>query len=141
MAYCGTRSRGAPVHCGLGEQAQAIGDAVGVIEVGALVVGVQDVEVVEALRAECVDVASGHFAGRQRQLVDVLRQRSIWRRQGLVLVVIEGADQFFAVGEPTQLRPGQRRAVRREVQDRGQIADQKTLRSGQTRRHVFAGPI
>ena len=80
-----------------GQQTEAIGDAVGVVQMGALVVGIQDVQVIKADRAERLDIALRHLAGPQRQLFYVPRQSSIWPRQRRVVSPIEGLNQCSAV--------------------------------------------
>ena len=80
----------------LGQQAQPVRHAIGVVEVRALVIGVEDVQVIEADGAERVDVGGGHFAWAQRQLLDVPRERRVGRFELVVGAPIQGPKQRLA---------------------------------------------
>src|SRR6202034_3628627 len=57
-----------------------------------------------------------------------------------VVAPVEDLDQVVLAGL-AQLGAGQRRAVRRGVEDRGQVRDQLALPGRQRRRHVLGGPV
>ena len=73
------------------QQTETVRDSVRVVEVGALIVRVEDLEIAEPDRAQGVDVGLGHLAGSQRHLVDVAGDRRVDPLERVVVASVEGA--------------------------------------------------
>jgi hypothetical protein len=71
--------------------AEPVGDAVDVVVVGDDLVGVDDGAVVEAVRAQPVEIVFADVCGRERQLAGVGKQRC---KPGLERVQVAGDDRL-----------------------------------------------
>ena len=108
------------------EEPEPIRHSVRVVQVRALVVRVEDREVVEADRAQGADIGLGDLAGAQRERLDVARDRGVDIAQSGVVASIEDPHELVV-----ELRARERRAVRRRVQNRGEVGDELLLAWGQ----------
>src|SRR5262249_302218 len=96
-------------------------------------------EDLEVSKAGGTQTLNGRFidqSGRKRQRVDILGEGRFISWQPLVRTLIQCLDQLEPSVNRIQLGSRQRRAMRRCVQERSQIADQQPVPRREPRRNV-----
>jgi hypothetical protein len=129
-------------HFGFRVDAQRVGDAVDVVEIGDDFRGVQDVAVTQAMLAKGIDILFADGGGSARDEVGEFCQSFAARRQiGLEIVVLGVLGQFLVAAFYTEILPVSFRSIEAVVGPGDDDGQQLAFGAGQPGRGVHRSQI
>jgi hypothetical protein len=130
------------VHFGFGVDAQCVGDAIDVIEVGDDFRRVQDVAVAEAVPAKRVNIMPANGRGRSRDELGKLCQGFAARRKlRLAIIILYQFGQLGIAAFPTEILPVRFRSIEAVVGTGNYDGQQFTFGARKARGTVHGGQV